>query len=64
MEQTKKLTLAELKAKANFVDQNEVLEKIQGGDFNDCHGRSGQIGKRFYDQVDTALDRIEDWLNS
>lgn len=63
MEQVKKLTLAELKAKANSIEQNEALEKIQGGGFNDCHGRSGQVGKSFYNEVDKGFDAIEAWLS-
>ena len=58
MEQVKKLSLAELKEKANTIDKGEAMEKIQGGDWADCHGKAGQLEKRFYQQV----DKVFDWL--
>lgn len=41
MEQTKKLTMAELKAKAVGIENVELLETIKGGDWSDCHGCPG-----------------------
>jgi hypothetical protein len=41
----KKLTFTELKEKAKSTNQNEVLEKIQGAGWFDCHGVSGYLGK-------------------
>ncbi|MFN5847010.1 MAG: hypothetical protein ACK5UE_09350 [Chitinophagales bacterium] len=43
--ETKKLSFAELKEKANNTSQNEMMEKIQGGAFADCHGFWGGVGK-------------------
>jgi hypothetical protein len=37
----KRLSLEAFKAKAENVSTNEVLEKIQGGDWSDCHGCNG-----------------------
>jgi|TARA_B110000037_G_C17127386_1_gene508849 hypothetical protein len=42
-----KLSLADFKAKAENVNTNEVLEKVQGGDWGDCHGFWGQAAKGF-----------------
>ena len=33
-----RLSLADLKAKANATETNAVLEKVQGGSWSDCHG--------------------------
>lgn len=41
----KKLSLAELKEKANNISQNEMMEKIQGGTWSDCHGFWGGLHK-------------------
>lgn len=43
--QNKRLSLAELKAKANVVEKSEMLEKVQGGSWSDCHGVLGGVGK-------------------
>ena len=42
---TKKLSFAELKEKATNTSQNEVMEKIQGGAWHDCHGFWGTLVK-------------------
>ena len=34
----KRLSLAELKEKANATSNVAALEKIKGGDWSDCHG--------------------------
>lgn len=43
--QNKKLSLAELKEKAKTIENEKVLEKVQGGGWNDCHGFLGGLGK-------------------
>jgi hypothetical protein len=40
-----KLSLAELKAKANATEKSAVIEKVQGGGWKDCHGMSGGLRK-------------------
>ncbi|WP_207555635.1 hypothetical protein [Tenacibaculum maritimum] len=42
---SKRLSLADFKAKAENVNTNEVLEKIQGGDYSECHGTLGSFYK-------------------
>ena len=42
---TEKLSFEAFKAKAENVSTNEVLEKIQGGDWYDCHGCNGTAAK-------------------
>lgn len=43
---TKRLSLAELKEKANTIEKSEALESVQGGNaLGDCHGWWGQAGK-------------------
>lgn len=39
--ETKKLTLAELKAKAEIVSEKELLDQIKGGTLDDCHDANG-----------------------
>ncbi|WP_207555636.1 hypothetical protein [Tenacibaculum maritimum] len=39
----KRLSLADFKAKAENVNTNEVLEKIQGGEMDDCHNTTNLI---------------------
>jgi hypothetical protein len=51
----KKLTLAELKAKAAKTDKKEALEKVQGGNFADCHGFLGPIGKWWRGEADSII---------
>ena len=41
----KRLSLDAFKAKAENLNTNEVLEKVQGGDWSDCHGCSGTWAK-------------------
>ncbi len=43
--ENKKLSLDAIKAKATNVSTSEVLEKIQGGRWYDCHGCSGTMAK-------------------
>lgn len=40
-----RLSLDAFKAKAENVNTNEVLEKVQGGGWSDCHGYWGKVGK-------------------
>ena len=40
-----KLSLEAFKAKAENVSTNEVLEKVQGGNWSDCHGCDGTWAK-------------------
>ena len=45
--QNGRLSFEAFKAKAENVNTNEVLEKVQGGDWSDCHGFWGAVGKAF-----------------
>ena len=45
MKNTGRLTLAELKAKAEVISNEAALEKVKGGNWSDCHGFSGRLGK-------------------
>ncbi len=45
-----KLSLADFKAKAEKVEKNELLEKVQGGAWDDCHGFWGEW-KKGYDKM-------------
>ena len=47
MKNTRRLTLAQFKAKADKSNVVENLERIKGGDLNDCHGIWGVIGKKW-----------------
>jgi len=49
-----RLSLEAFKAKAENVNTNEVLEKIQGGASIECHGASTQLGK--------TIAEVLDWL--
>ena len=40
-----KLSLDAFKAKAQNANMNEVLEKVQGGDWSDCHNCDGTGAK-------------------
>lgn len=40
MKNKKKLTLDSFKEKAESVATNDILEKVQGGDWFDCHNCS------------------------
>ncbi|MFH4968282.1 hypothetical protein V8G61_08770 [Gaetbulibacter sp. M240] len=40
-----RLSLDAFKAKAENININEVLEKVQGGDWSDCHGCDGTWAK-------------------
>ena len=54
MQNTGRLNLAELKAKADQSNLVENLEAIQGGNLFNCHGNWGAIGKR----IGAAAERI------
>ncbi len=41
----KRLSLEAFKAKAENVKTDEVLEKVQGGSWSDCHGFWGSFNK-------------------
>ena len=43
--QNGRLSLDAFKAKADNVNTNEVLEKVQGGDWADCHNCDGAWAK-------------------
>ncbi|CAA7393231.1 hypothetical protein [Chryseobacterium fistulae] len=43
--QTKKLSLDAFKDMAEKVQTEEVMQKVEGGDFSECHGTTGQIAK-------------------
>lgn len=60
--QNKRLSLVELKAKANVTDKSEMLEKVQGGTWSDCHGWSGGLGKYFRGETDGIhIDDFRRW---
>ena len=58
MEGTVRLTLAELKAKADQSNIVENLEAIQGAGLFNCHGKWGAIGKGIRDTAGWILDHI------
>lgn len=58
MENTKRLTLAELKAKADQSNVVENMEAIQGGNLFNCHGKWGAIGKKVGAWIDEKVDKI------
>ncbi|WP_454045897.1 hypothetical protein [Chryseobacterium sp. Marseille-Q8038] len=43
--QTKKLSLDAFKKMAEKVQTEEVMQKVEGGDWTDCHGISGALVK-------------------
>lgn len=45
MNNTGRLTLAELKSKAENTNKTVVLEGVKGGSLSDCHGFWGRVGK-------------------
>lgn len=53
MKTTGRLTLDEVKAKAGAINNNEALEKVRGGDFKDCHGFLGPVGKWWRGEADS-----------
>lgn len=61
---TGRLSLAELKAKADQSNVVENLEAIQGGNLFNCHGKWGQIGKKagdwLGDRADHAISELID----
>ncbi|WP_157766137.1 hypothetical protein [Aquimarina aggregata] len=40
-----RLSLDAFKAKADKIETNEILEKVQGGEWGDCHGYLGAVSK-------------------
>jgi len=44
----KKLSLDAFKEKAEHIQEEDVLKKIQGG-LSDCHGFFGRLAKGFHD---------------
>ncbi|GEM_PF-5465260 len=51
--EVRRLSLAELKVKANAIEKGEILEKVQGGGWSDCHGATGGIGKWWRGDADS-----------
>lgn len=43
--ETKRMSLADFKAKANKTNESDLLNSIQGGKWKDCHGFTGGLGK-------------------
>ena len=58
MKNTGRLTLAELKAKADQSNVVENLEAIQGAGLFNCHGKWGAIGKGIKDAGEWVLKHI------
>ncbi|MFT6947467.1 MAG: hypothetical protein ACJARP_001892 [Vicingaceae bacterium] len=46
-----RLSLADFKEKAEKVNSNEVLETIQGGELEWCHGYWGQKAKEYAEHL-------------
>jgi hypothetical protein len=44
---TEKLSLDAFKAMAENVQEQEVMSQIEGGNWSDCHGFWGTVGKSF-----------------
>jgi hypothetical protein len=44
---TKKLSLDEFKALEKNVKIEEAMEQVNGGNWSDCHGFWGTVGKSF-----------------
>ncbi|UXE67611.1 MAG: hypothetical protein KA713_03125 [Chryseotalea sp. WA131a] len=55
---TGRLTLAELKAKADQSNVVENLEAIQGAGLFNCHGKWGARGKAIAGWIDSKIDKI------
>ncbi len=58
MKNNSRLSLAEMKAKADQSSTLDNLEAIQGGNLFDCHGKWGAIGKKVGAWVDEKVDKI------
>ncbi len=54
----KRLSLEAFKAKAENVNTSDVLEKVQGGDWSDCHGCDGTWAK-IKDYLGSCLEKGE-----
>ncbi len=59
MNNTGRLTLAELKAKADQSNLVENLEAIQGEGLFNCHGKWGAAGKAIKNAVEWVADQYE-----
>ena len=59
MKNTGRLTLAELKAKADQSNIVENLEAIQGGNLFNCHGDWGKVGKGIRDAAKWVVEHVK-----
>jgi hypothetical protein len=55
-----KMTLDAFKRQAENANVELAMESIQGGGLFNCHGKSGQAGKKIGGWV---TDRVDGWLN-
>lgn len=58
MQNIKRLTIAELKAKAETANMVENMEAIQGAGLFNCHGKWGARGKAIGRWLDEKIDKI------
>ncbi|MBP6270925.1 MAG: hypothetical protein KA394_00165 [Fluviicola sp.] len=55
-----KMSLEAFKAKAENQNVEIAMDNIQGGNLFNCHGESGQAGKKIGRWI---TDRVDNWLN-
>jgi hypothetical protein len=57
-----RMSLDAFKANAELANETIALDAIQGGNLFDCHGNSGQFGKKagkwLTERIDKAIDSL------
>ncbi len=58
-----KMSLDAFKAKAENENLEVALDSIQGGNLFNCHGNSGQAGKKIIGWIGDRIDEIDIIIN-